>query len=108
MRAKSGGRVKGTPNRSTVAGRAFAEQLVNDPVYRENLRERLFAGRVHPGVEQMLWYYAHGKPKEQLELSGSVSTRDVSTMSDAELLAELEAHYVATAAFLASHSQAEH
>jgi hypothetical protein len=52
----------------------------------------------------MLWYYAHGKPKEQLELSGSVSTRDVTTMSTDELLAELEAHHVATAAFLSQHS----
>ena len=57
---------------------------------------------LHPGVETMLWHYAHGKPKDQLELSGSVSTRDVATMSTDELLAELEEHHRATAAFLAA------
>jgi hypothetical protein len=35
-----------------------------------------------PAVETMLWYYAHGKPKEMVEHHGE---RDLSRMSDAEL-----------------------
>jgi len=99
---KVGGRPKGGLNKSTLAGRQFAEQLVNDPVYRRNLRERLLAGKVPPGVESMLWYYAHGKPRETLELTAMVGTRDVSTMDTSELLQELQAHHTATAVFLAS------
>ena len=97
------GRAKGVPNRTTAEGRALAEQLVSDPIYRANLRERLLAGRVHPCIEQMLWHYAHGKPKEEVELSANVGTRDVATMDTAELLAELEAHHQATTLFLSQH-----
>jgi hypothetical protein len=99
---KVGGRPKGGLNKSTLEGRAFAQQLVNDPEYRTTLRERLLAGKLPPGVESMLWFYAIGKPKEEVELSTSVGTRDVASMSDDELVAELEAHHRATAAFLAS------
>src|SRR5688572_16922403 len=101
-RQKTGGRARGTPNRATVEGREFAMLLVNDPVYRANLRERLVAGRLPPGIEVMLWYYAHGKPRETVELTAMVGTRDVSTMDTAELLQELQAHHDATAAFLAA------
>jgi hypothetical protein len=101
---KVGGRPKGGLNKSTLAGRQFALELVNDETYRANLRERLLAGRLPAGVEVMLWYYAHGKPKEQLEVSGSVSGRDVSTMDTSELLQELQAHHDATAGFLAQHA----
>jgi hypothetical protein len=97
-----GGRAKGTLNKATLAGRAFAERLVNDPEYLASVVARAKAGKLQPGIEQMIWYYALGKPKEQLEVSGSVSGRDVTQMSTDELLAELEAHHRATAAFLAS------
>ena len=105
---KRGGRQKGTPNKSTLEGRAFARQLVDDPIYRQNLRERLLAGKVPAGVEVMLWYYAHGKPRETLELTAMVGTRDVSTMDTSELLHELEAHHAATAQFLAQHHGQQH
>jgi len=103
-RAKTGGRPPGGLNRSTIAGREFALELVNDETYRANLRERLLAGKVPPGVEVMLWYYAHGKPRETLELTATVGTRDVSTMDTSELLQELQAHHDATADFLAQHA----
>jgi len=99
-RQKTGGRVKGTPNKATVAGREFAEKLVTDPDYLASVEARAKAGKLPAGVEIMLWHYAHGRPKELLELSGSIGTRDVATMSTDELLAELEAHQLATAALL--------
>lgn len=99
---KVGGRAKGTLNKATLVGRAFAERLVNDPDYLASVEARAKAGKLQPGIEQMIWYYALGKPRESLELSGSVSGRDVTQMSTDELLAEMEAHHAATAAFLAS------
>ena len=102
-RAKTGGRMKGTPNKVTVVAQAFAEQLVTDPIYRANLRERLLAGKVHPAVEMMIWHYTFGKPKEQLELSGSVTMRDVKLMSDSDLMAELQAQQAAIARYLSEH-----
>jgi hypothetical protein len=107
-RMKTGGRARGTPNLATTAGRELAARLVNDRAYRESLRERLLAGRLHPAVEQMLWYYAMGKPKESLELSGSIGTRDVRELSTEELLAELEQHQRTTALLLTEHHGQRH
>jgi hypothetical protein len=105
---KLGGRARGTPNRRTVHGREFAERLCNDAEYLANLEARAKAGRLPPGVEILLWHYAHGRPKEVLELSGSIGTRDVATMSTEELLAELEQHQRTTALLLTEHHGQRH
>ena len=106
---KLGGRAKGTPNKSTLAGREFAQRLVNDPDYLASVEARAKAGKLQPGIEQMIWYYAIGKPRESLELSGNIgSGRDVSQMSTAELLDELERNQVATAEFLTQHRGQQH
>ena len=106
---KLGGRARGTPNKRTVYGREFAERLCKDSDYLASVEARAKAGKLPPGVEVMLWYYAHGKPRESLELSGNIgSGRDVSQMSTAELLAELEQHQLATAEFLSQHRGQQH
>jgi len=48
----------------------------------------------------MMWAYAFGRPTEQIDLSGSVHMRDVSKLSEDELMAELEAQQTAIAALL--------
>lgn len=68
-RGGSPGRPKGVPNRATTEIKAACEQLLNDPVYRERLHARLLAGDLPPGMESLIWYYAYGKPKEQLEVN---------------------------------------
>jgi hypothetical protein len=106
-REKSGGRQKGTANRSTIEGRDFARRLMDDPAYRERLRERLLAGKVHPGVETMLWAYGYGKPKDHLELSAAIGNdKAIAEMSTDELLAELQAHHRETGQFLAAQRHA--
>ena len=65
-RQKFGGRKKGTPNKVTVEAQVSARQLVDDPIYRANLLQRLQEGKAG-AMEPVLWYYAHGKPKEQHE-----------------------------------------
>lgn len=67
---KTGGRQKGTPNKVTAEVREAAEAMIDDPVYRDKLKADLQRRKVAPPVEQMLWYYAKGKPKETIEHQG--------------------------------------
>jgi hypothetical protein len=84
---KTGGRQKGTPNRTTSEAKQAAEAIVDDKAYRDNLQQRAKEGKLHPGVETMLWHYAKGKPKETIVHEG-LST---ATLSDTELRDRLAA-----------------
>ena len=64
---KTGGRRPGSLNKATVEAKAACAALVDDPVYRQRLATRLRAGKLSPAVECMLWYYAKGKPKEEVQ-----------------------------------------
>jgi len=55
-------------NNHTIEAKALARQLVNDPTYRQQLLQRLQAGEAG-AMEPLLWAYAFGKPKEQLEMN---------------------------------------
>ena len=55
----------------------LSKQLLLDPTYRRNLRSRLRSGRLQPGVEVALYYYAFGKPKEVVETIQPVPVRIV-------------------------------
>lgn len=68
---KTGGRRKGTPNKSTGAVADRCRQLIESIEYQAFFRQRLLAGDLPPAVEAMTWHYAYGKPKESLELSGA-------------------------------------
>lgn len=46
-----------------------------DPTYLRNLKKRLREGKCQPGVEAMVWYFAHGKPPEIVETKLPVSVR---------------------------------
>ena len=70
---KSGGRRPGSLNKATVEAKAACAALVDDPIYRQRLATRLRAGTLSPAVECMLWYYAKGKPKEELRSDITVS-----------------------------------
>jgi hypothetical protein len=62
------GRPKGCLDKVTVEAREAAAQLVDDPQYRAKLLEDFRLRAVPPAIEQMLWYYAKGKPKETHEV----------------------------------------
>ena len=70
---KTGGRRRGTPNRATGDARECCAKLVDDPAYQAKLRRRLLSGELAPALECMLWHYAHGKPKDALELDTNAS-----------------------------------
>ena len=47
--------------------RRIAKNLLNRPAYRATLQSQLDAGKLHPSVHVMLYYYAYGKPVEIIE-----------------------------------------
>jgi len=70
-RGGSPGRPKGVPNKVTTEARAACTQLVDDPVYRAKLLDDLRERKVAPAIECLLWYYAKGKPKDSVEVTGA-------------------------------------
>ena len=68
--------------------RAAAAALVDDPQYRQKLLQDMRKRRVSPPVEQMLWFYAKGRPVERHEIA---TPGDFSRLSDEELMVQLEA-----------------
>jgi len=68
---KRAGRPKGRLNNATVEVRELARGLTTgNPEYMANLARALVDRTAPPGVETMVWAYAHGKPKETIELQG--------------------------------------
>jgi hypothetical protein len=63
------GRPKGAKNKSTIAVRIFAQQVLEDEGYRNRVRRMARAGTLPSHLETMLYAYAFGKPKERLEIS---------------------------------------
>ncbi len=70
------GRPKGSVNKAPAEVRAAARAIIDDPVYREALRNRIMSGSA-PAMETLLWHYGYGKPKETIELSGEVEISEV-------------------------------
>ena len=67
---KTGGRQKGTPNKTTTELGHACRRLVQDKAYRDSFKTRLHAGELAPALEQMVWHYAYGKPLERHEIGG--------------------------------------
>jgi hypothetical protein len=66
---RGGGRPKGVPNKATVEAKEFARSITENPDYRERIRSRALAGKLHPSIESMLWHYGHGKPADKLDVT---------------------------------------
>ena len=67
---KTGGRVKGTPNKSTGEVAERCRILIESPDYQADFRLRLAEGKLPPLLEAMTWHYAYGKPIERQEHTG--------------------------------------
>lgn len=67
---KTGGRTKGTPNKTTGEVAARCRALIESPSYVADFERRLRAGELPPALEALTWHYAYGKPTEHHEHSG--------------------------------------
>ena len=67
---KTGGRTKGTPNKTSGLVAERCRQLIEDPKYVDYFQHRLYVGQLPAALEAMTWAYAYGKPKELIELTG--------------------------------------
>ncbi len=85
-RSKTGGRKRGTPNRTTHDVRVMAQRLVQDPAYRSTLAERLRSGKAGQ-MEPLLWNYAYGKPPQTfaIEVQPEEDSPDLSALTTEEL-----------------------
>ena len=61
-RAKTGGRVKGTPNRATRAVKEFLSELLTEADVQEAVRKRLLAGDTTAFFRAI--EIVHGKPRQ--------------------------------------------
>jgi len=84
------GRPKGAKNKVTQEIRALSRSLVEDPEYLAGLKDRLATHSLPPALEQTLWYYAWGKPKDTLDVN-DITKR---TVSDADLRAAMREHLI--------------
>jgi hypothetical protein len=46
----------------------FARSILEDPTYQTRLKQRLLDGDA-PQIEQLLYHYLYGKPRQELELT---------------------------------------
>jgi hypothetical protein len=82
------GRRPGSLNRRTIELRALMASLAGDISYQRKLREAFVKRRLHPSTEIKIWEYSIGKPKEQIEMSATVSMDD-RIAAERELFARL-------------------
>jgi hypothetical protein len=64
-RPAGAGRQKGSRNKRTEGGEHLAAEIIDDPQYVRNLKERALNGTLPSGLETMLFHYRYGRPAEQ-------------------------------------------
>lgn len=79
-----------TSTRAKMAeAREFSLRIINDPDYRANLLERARKGNLQPQIEQLLYYYAFGKPVDNIAVEVSENPQDMSSMTTEQLQEKL-------------------
>ena len=52
-----------------IEAREFAERVIDDPGYQQNLIDRITRGEANH-MEVLLWQYRYGRPVEKIQVSG--------------------------------------
>lgn len=66
------GRRPGAVGKKTLAIQELARSLTTDnPEYIDSLKARIRDGSLAPAIENTLLFYAHGKPKDTVEIQGA-------------------------------------
>jgi hypothetical protein len=71
------GRKRGTPNKRTLDGEAWARAIVDDPQVRKVLLEQARAGILPTEILRTLLAYAFGKPPEVMSRDDGSETRSI-------------------------------
>ena len=82
------GRKRGTLNKVTLEVRETMRAITDDPEYQKKLGERVKSGKAAPAIEALVWYYAYGKPSDQLNVHAHVAGK-FDHMTTEELRAQL-------------------
>jgi hypothetical protein len=59
---------KGVPNKVTFEVKALSKRLLEDPIYQAKFLEDWQARKIHPRIEEMIWSYRYGKPRENIKV----------------------------------------
>jgi len=86
---KTGGRMRGTPNKATRDIKEFARSVLESPNYRASLKKRLICGNA-PKIEELLYHYAFGRPVERTEVTGEDGAIKITDPFTQELIKALE------------------
>ena len=77
------GRPVGRKNNTTLAQKAFAARVLGEPGTPEfdefviSTRKQLLAGVLAPAITALILHYAYGKPKETIEVEGTVTVEKI-------------------------------
>lgn len=72
---KTGGRQKGTPNKTTVEVREFARALFARPAVQARIIAMAEEGKLAPAVFVAYLQYAYGKVPETVQVAGRVTVK---------------------------------
>lgn len=72
-------------NMQTHELRTWARQMLTSSKYRAALETSLIARTCPPAIESLLYYYAYGKPVENVNLNVTQGQEDLSQLSIPEL-----------------------
>lgn len=74
-------------NKVMIEARAACAAIIDDPEYRANLAKRARQGKLKPQTENLLWHYAKGVPKTEIDINQKIT--DTRRMDTEDLKAEL-------------------
>lgn len=66
-----------------LTAKAFCKEILDSRQYRESLLRRIITDSLPPAVEQLLYYYANGKPVDRIEVRETPA--DLSELTPVEL-----------------------
>src|SRR6185295_14883674 len=66
-----------------LTAKAFCKEVLDSRQYRESLMRRIITDSLPPAVEQLLYYYGHGKPVDRIEVKETGA--DLSELTPAQL-----------------------
>ena len=87
------GRPKGSRNKVTNDVRDFCQDLLERRAYQAKFLKDWDARKLPPRLEEMIWYYAHGKPQGSVDADNNIDIFVRAMQADLERNAALIDRY---------------